>query len=296
MPFVKLVKNKAYFKRFQVKFRRRREGKTDYFARKRLVIQDKNKYNTPKYRMVVRFSNRDICCQIAYARLEGDYVVCAAYAHELPRYGVKVGLTNYAAAYCTGLLLARRLLQKFNLDATYQGQTKVDGELFCVEDVDDGPGAFRCCLDVGLARTSTGAKVFGAMKGAADGGLDIPHSEKRFPGYDNEEKKLAADVHRKHIMGIHVSDYMTSLMEEDEEAYKKQFSRYIKHGITPDKVESIYANAHKAIRADPGHKEAPKKEVTKKQWNAVKLTYAERKAKVTATKEATMQQIEAMKE
>ena len=49
-PFVKLVKNKAYFKRFQVKFRRRREGKTDYFARKRLVVQDKNKYNTPKYR------------------------------------------------------------------------------------------------------------------------------------------------------------------------------------------------------------------------------------------------------
>ena len=34
----------------QVKFRRRREGKTDYFARKRLVVQDKNKYNTPKYR------------------------------------------------------------------------------------------------------------------------------------------------------------------------------------------------------------------------------------------------------
>ena len=41
-----------YFTSFvlQVKFRRRREGKTDYFARKRLVVQDKNKYNTPKYR------------------------------------------------------------------------------------------------------------------------------------------------------------------------------------------------------------------------------------------------------
>ena len=36
-------------------------------------------------------------------------IVCAAYAHELPKYGVKVGLTNYAAAYCTGLLLARRV-------------------------------------------------------------------------------------------------------------------------------------------------------------------------------------------
>merc|ERR1712241_1233946 len=55
-------------------------------ARKRLVIQDKNKYNTPKYRMIVRSSNTDICCQIAYARLEGDIVICAAYSHELPRY------------------------------------------------------------------------------------------------------------------------------------------------------------------------------------------------------------------
>jgi len=38
-------------------------------------------------------------------------ILCAAYSHELPRYGVKVGLTNYAAAYCTGLLLARRVSQ-----------------------------------------------------------------------------------------------------------------------------------------------------------------------------------------
>merc|ERR1712045_189347 len=190
MPFVKVVKSKAYFKRFQVKFRRRREGKTDYYARKRLVVQDKNKYNTPKYRMVVRQSNTDICCQIAYARLEGDRIVAAAYSHELPRYGVKVGLTNYAAAYCTGLLLARRVLKKMNLDGVYQGQTEVDGEHFMIEDTDDGPGAFRACLDVGLARTTTGAKVFGAMKGAADGGIEIPHSEKRFPGYDKEASEF----------------------------------------------------------------------------------------------------------
>merc|ERR1712071_582973 len=52
-------------------------------------------------------------------RIEGDVVVCAAYSHELPLYGVKVGLTNYAAAYCTGLLLARRLLKKFKLDTLY---------------------------------------------------------------------------------------------------------------------------------------------------------------------------------
>ncbi|MCP5809857.1 hypothetical protein NL321_27325, partial [Klebsiella pneumoniae] len=106
------MKNKQYFKRYQVKFKRRREGKTDYYARKRLVVQDKNKYNTPKYRLIVRLSNKDVTCQVAYSRIEGDHIVCAAYSHELPRYGVKVGLTNYAAAYSTGLLLARRLLQR----------------------------------------------------------------------------------------------------------------------------------------------------------------------------------------
>ena len=80
------------------------------------------------------------------------------------------------------------MLKKFNLDSVYAGNEEVNGEHFMVEDVDDGPGAFRACLDVGLSRTSTGANVFGAMKGAADGGIEIPHSEKRFPGYDAEEK------------------------------------------------------------------------------------------------------------
>lgn len=88
--FVKVVKNKQYFKRYQVKFRRRREGKTDYYARKRLIFQDKNKYNTPKYRLIVRLSNKDITVQIAFSRIEGDRIVCAAYSHELPKYGVKV--------------------------------------------------------------------------------------------------------------------------------------------------------------------------------------------------------------
>ncbi|KAG1434611.1 hypothetical protein G6F56_014250 [Rhizopus delemar] len=67
------------------------------------------------YRLVVRFTNKDIICQIIYAKLQGDFVLCAAYAHELPRYGIKGGLTNWAAAYATGLLLARRTLTKLGL-------------------------------------------------------------------------------------------------------------------------------------------------------------------------------------
>jgi len=296
MAFVKVVKSKAYFKRFQVKFRRRREGKTDYYARKRLVVQDKNKYNTPKYRMIVRSSNKDICCQIAYARLEGDRIVAAAYSHELPRYGIKVGLTNYAAAYCTGLLLARRILKKLHLDSAYEGNPDVDGEHFMVEDNPEGPGAFRACLDVGLARTTTGAKVFGAMKGAADGGLDIPHSEKRFPGYDKEAGEFSADVHRAHIFGQHVANYMRHLLEEDEDAYKRQFSQFIKNGVTADSVEDMYKKAHAAIRSDPEHTPKPAKQVKTKRWTAKKLTHAEKKAKVQAAKDEILAQIEAQRE
>ena len=85
MGLIRSTKSKAYIRRFQVKFRRRRECKTDYYARKRLVTQDKNKYLAPKYRLVVRFSNKDVTCQIVYAKIVGDHVMCSAYSHELPR-------------------------------------------------------------------------------------------------------------------------------------------------------------------------------------------------------------------
>lgn len=294
MGFVKVVKNKAYFKRFQVKFRRRREGKTDYFARKRLIAQDKNKYNTPKYRLIVRFTNKDIVCQVAYAKIEGDKIICAAYAHELPRYGVKVGLTNYAAAYCTGLLIARRLLQKYKLDTIYQGTEEVTGDEYYVEDVDGQPGAFRCYLDVGLARTSTGAKVFGVLKGAVDGGLDIPHGMKRFPGYDIESGEFNAEVHRDHIFGKHVSNYMTQLADEDEDAYKKQFSKFIKLGVSAASMEAMYKNAQAAIRSDPLAKEKKEKKdgkVKSKRWNRAKMSYEQRHDRVKQRKRAHLKKI-----
>lgn len=295
MGFVKVVKNKQYFKRFQVKFRRRREGRTDYKARKRLIIQDKNKYNTPKYRLVVRFSTTNITCQVAYARIEGDKIMCAAYSHELPKYGIKFGLTNYAAAYCTGLLLARRLLKKIGLDKLYVGCTEVTGEEYCVEPVENGPRAFKCFLDVGLVRTTTGARVFGAMKGAVDGGLNIPHSNKRFPGYDAETKEFNPEILRKHIFGVHVADYMRQLSEDDEEAYKKQFSQYIKMGIEPDQLEEIYKKAHEKIRLNPDHekKAKPEQKGKPKRWTMKKLTLEERKDKIAKTKEAWLEKIKA---
>jgi large subunit ribosomal protein L5e len=297
MGFVKVVKNKAYFKRFQVKFRRRREGRTDYYARKRLVVQDKNKYNTPKYRLIVRLTNKDIIAQIAYAKIEGDQLVCAAYSHELPKYGIKVGLTNYAAAYCVGLLIARRILKKYNLDSIYVGTDEVTGDEYNVEEIDGQPGPFRCYLDVGLARTSTGAKIFGVMKGAVDGGLEIPHKMKRFPGYDNEANEFHAEVHRDHILGKHVANYMTLLQDEDEDIYKRQFSQYIKNGVSAAQMEGMYKKAHTMIRENPEHVKKAVREVTKtKRWNRAKMSNKQRLDRVKQKKANYLKALEADKE
>jgi large subunit ribosomal protein L5e len=92
------------------------------------VIQDKRKDNTPKYKMIVHVINKEIIYQIAYACIEGDMIVCTVYAHELSNCGVKVGLTSYAAVYCTSLCLAHRLLNRFGMDKIYEGQVEVTGE------------------------------------------------------------------------------------------------------------------------------------------------------------------------
>jgi large subunit ribosomal protein L5e len=281
MPFIKVQKSKAYFKRFQVKYKRRREGKTDYRARKRLVAQDKNKYNSPKYRFVVRFTNKDVVAQVMYSTIAGDKVVVAAYSHELPRYGAPGGLTNYSAAYATGLLAARRVLTKFNLADKYKGAEKIDGNDYNVEELEDGPRPFLALLDVGLRRTTTGAKVFAALKGATDGGLSVPHSETRFVGYDSEAKKLDTEVLKAHIHGKHVADYMRKLKEEDDAAYQRQFSAYIKAGVKADDVEARWAKTFAAIRASPAAVKSGKAKPTAQKYKRpARKTHAERKATV----------------
>jgi len=282
MPITKQVKNKAYFSRYQVKYKRRRQGKTDYYARKRLVTQAKNKYNAPKYRLVVRFTNKDIIAQIVTAEIGGDKIIQAAYAHELRRYGIKHGLTNYAAAYATGLLLARRLLTKFDLAEDFVGVEEADGEFQLTEeaegeDGEDGRRPFKVFLDVGLTRTTTGARVFGAMKGASDGGLLVPHSENRFPGYDPEGKELDADTLRKYIFAGHVGEYMEALADDDEERYKLLFNGYIEDELDAESLEELYTEAHKAIRADPFKKEANPNKKSADHWKKESVKYKQKK-------------------
>jgi large subunit ribosomal protein L5e len=296
MGFVKIVKTKAYFKRFQVKFKRRRQCKTDYVARTAMIQQDKNKYKTPKYRFVVRITNKDIITQVFSSDLTHDVCLASAYAHELKRFGITLGLTNYAAAYATGLLLARRVNVKYGLDKEYEGNTSIDGADYNVE-AGEERAPFKALLDIGLTRTTTGARIFGALKGACDGGIDVPHKDRRFPGSKREDGgEWVADpeVHRKYIFGGHVAEYMTKLQGEDEEAYNKQFKRFVDAGIGADDLEGLYTAAHAKIRKDPNVKRSPlekgyfcenreaarKGEVEKKRWRRGPSSLEQRKARI----------------
>lgn len=110
------------------------------------------------------------------------------------------------------------------MDSMYKGVDKVTGEFAEVVENDDRR-PFKAVLDVGLANTTIGNKVFSALKGACDGGLLIPHSEKRFPGYskgdEGDKGNYDAEIHRKRIFGAHVDTYIAELKKEDAEAYKK---------------------------------------------------------------------------
>jgi len=300
MAFVKLLKNTAFFKRFQVARRRRRQGKTDYKARTKMIKQDKNKFNTRKYRLIVRITNRQVICQVAYASIIGDNIIAHATSKELEKYGIDVGLKNYAACYATGLLAARRTLKKFGLDETIKGKAELDGEDYHVEDEENEQRPIKCILDVGLQRTCVGARLWGALKGAVDGGLHIPHSNKNFPGFKSSDEKgqedeYDAEAHKERIFGKHVAEYMEMLQEEDPTKYEAHFAKFIEAGKEADSLEDMYTEAYEKIRANPVFEAKANKGVTHvhkgnkvttsdgtEHQRSVKLSLKQRRAKVAA--------------
>ena len=95
-----------------------------------------------------------------------------------------------------------------------------------------------------------------------DGGLDIPHSDKRFGGFETDDKQLDTKIHRKFIYEDHVADCMKLIADEETEKCQFHFSGYIKKGIAADDMEALYKKVHAAICADPtmakSTKEPPK--------------------------------------
>ncbi len=130
---------------YRVSPRRRREGKTDYKARKALVLSGKP-------RLVARSTAKNVIAQIFVAKPHGDEVLAAAHSRELKKYGWKAATGNVPAAYLTGLLCGLKAKANRVTEAV---------------------------LDIGLVAPTKGAKVFAVLSGVLDAGVDVPHDEQK---------------------------------------------------------------------------------------------------------------------
>ncbi|MBS7655604.1 50S ribosomal protein L18 [Candidatus Bathyarchaeota archaeon] len=141
--------------RYNVPFRRRREGKTNYKKRRALILS-----KLPRF--IVRLTNKHVLIQVAEAKPNGDYVLASASSMELKKLGLKGCFKNTPAAYLTGFLAGFKALKNNVKEAV---------------------------LDIGLRKASKGAKVFAAMKGALDAGLKISCNEEILP----EESRIKGE-------------------------------------------------------------------------------------------------------
>lgn len=136
--------------RYQVPFRRRREGRTNYHKRLGLVL-------SRKPRMVVRKSRKNITIQLVTPGEQGDFSFISAIALELTNYGYLASTGNVPAAYLTGLLFGKRSI---------------------------AAGYHEAVLDIGLNANSKGSRVYAALMGALEAGLEVPYNEKALPSQD----------------------------------------------------------------------------------------------------------------
>lgn len=161
--------------RYRVKFRRVRNGKTDYRARKQLLI-------SRKPRLVIRKSSKNTTVQIIVPSKTGDVTLVSANTNDLKKYGYTGGTGNITSAYLTGLLLGYR--------AKKTGQKEA-------------------ILDAGLYHTTKGGRLFAALKGAVDAGMEIPHNPEIFPSQER-------------ITGKHIDAYRITNISEQFEAVKQK--------------------------------------------------------------------------
>jgi len=206
---------------YRVQLRRRREGKTDYQARKALVISGKP-------RLVTRSSLKNITVQITIAKPHGDVVLAVANSRELAKtYGWKAPTGNIPSAYLTGLLCGLRA---------------------------KAAGVKEAILDIGLLAPTKGAKIFAALSGVLDAGVNIPHSEEK--------------IVKERTKGEHVANYAKSLGTGSEE-YNAKFSGYIAQGIAPEKLPEHFNKVKTEITGSfkpskAAIEAAPKEKVRKK--------------------------------
>jgi large subunit ribosomal protein L18 len=132
---------------YRVKFRRRREGKTNYYRRRSLLV-------SRRPRLVVRKTNSRTIVQIIDANVVGDMTVASAVSSELTKYGWTAGTSSLPTSYLTGYLAGLRAKAR---------------------------GVENAVLDIGLNPPVKGSKIYAALKGAVDAGLLVPHNPDILP-------------------------------------------------------------------------------------------------------------------
>lgn len=132
---------------YRMHFKRRREGKTNYKRRLKLL-------SSKKPRLVVRKSLKYIRAQIVEFDKKGDKTIVSAFSKELEKLGWKYSFKNLPASYLTGLLIGKRAIEK---------------------------GLKEAILDIGLYPSTKESRIYACVKGALDAGLKIPVSEEVLP-------------------------------------------------------------------------------------------------------------------
>jgi len=146
--------------RYKVPLRRRKEGKTDYHIRYKLLL-------SKRPRVVVRKSNASTTLQLVVAELEGDKTLLTVNSRELRDFGFSSAVGNLPAAYLTGLLFGKRMLAL---------------------------GAEGGIADIGLHASTKGNRIYAAIKGVVDVGVDVPHSPEIFP----DEERIRGEHIKSH--------------------------------------------------------------------------------------------------
>ena len=159
-----------------VPFRRKQEGKTNYYKRLRLL-------RTQCARVIVRPALANITAQIATYDEKGDRIVIGVTGKALERYGWKVHKGNVPTAYLTGYLLGRMAISKNIKEAI---------------------------LDTGLRSPVKRGRIYACVKGLRDAGVHIPVEESILPpenrikgqhiaAYAQQNKERFTDYTRKGI-------------------------------------------------------------------------------------------------
>ncbi|MBI2108252.1 50S ribosomal protein L18 [Candidatus Woesearchaeota archaeon] len=180
-------------------FRRKIEGRTDY--RKRIGLLRSN-----QMRLVVRKSLNDIYMSLIDYSEKGDKALLSVSTKSLEKFGWKTGKGNVPSAYLVGLMFGK----------TAQGK-----------------GIKRAILDMGLNKSVKGSRIYAALAGALDSGMDIPHSKDILPP-------------KERINGTHISKFAEEL-KKDRPRYERQFSIYLKNNIDPSNLHKYFDDVKNKI-------------------------------------------------